>query len=300
VDTIAPETTIDSGPEDPAQSTTSEFTFSSNEDGGTFVCALDGIDLGACSSPLTLDVSEGEHTFSVYAIDAAGNVDPTPATYLWTVAASPPPAPRAAVASDLDRDGYVGVEETNNGQRLRIQASLDLLPGREADLVVSVTDGTTTLTSEEVHVVDTSVQNFDFDVRDLAEGRLDITVEASRAGQTATHALHTVLDLQAPQTTITTPDGATFYSIPFIGITNLRLNGTVTDNIEVRVVQLTLTSSSGERRTAIAKRTGPPTAQTWEVTGLALNPGEWTVRSQGLDQPLNKEQPGPTITILVL
>lgn len=89
-DTTAPETTIDSGPAVVSSSTTATFTFSSNEN-GTFEASLDGAAFAASTSPLTLTgLADGSHTLQVRAIDAAGNVDATPASYTWTVNTAPP------------------------------------------------------------------------------------------------------------------------------------------------------------------------------------------------------------------
>jgi hypothetical protein len=87
VDTAPPSTTIDSGPaqDSSTQSTSATFTFSSNE-AGTFECAVDGGAFVACTSPYVLNgLAVGSHAFSVRALDAAGNADPTPATRSWIV-----------------------------------------------------------------------------------------------------------------------------------------------------------------------------------------------------------------------
>jgi len=85
-DTTPPETTINSGPPSTTTSTSATFTFSSNEAGSTFQCALDGAAFAACTSPTTYNgLATGQHTFQVRATDAAGNTDPTPATYPWTI-----------------------------------------------------------------------------------------------------------------------------------------------------------------------------------------------------------------------
>ena len=69
-----------------ARARRASFAFSSNEGGATFECRLDGGAWGACSSPKSYSsLAEGNHTFHVRATDAAGNVDPTPATFTWTV-----------------------------------------------------------------------------------------------------------------------------------------------------------------------------------------------------------------------
>ncbi len=50
-----------------------------------FQCRLDGGSFVLCRSPFARKVKLGHHQFSVRAIDAAGNVDPTPASYRWRV-----------------------------------------------------------------------------------------------------------------------------------------------------------------------------------------------------------------------
>ena len=86
VDTTAPDTSIDSGPTDPTTDTSATFTLSSGDTGATFECSLDGSAFTACASPETYTgLAVGSHTLEVRAIDAAGNTDPVPATYSWTV-----------------------------------------------------------------------------------------------------------------------------------------------------------------------------------------------------------------------
>ncbi|MGH2753126.1 MAG: adventurous gliding motility protein AgmC, partial [Actinomycetota bacterium] len=83
VDTTAPETTIDDGPDPTVETAPVVFSFSSPDldPDITFECQLDSGPFTGCSSPRDLGtMAEGPHTFSVVAIDGAGNVDPTPAT----------------------------------------------------------------------------------------------------------------------------------------------------------------------------------------------------------------------------
>jgi hypothetical protein len=91
VDTVAPDTSVVSGP--PAEATTgsASFTFTSSEAGSTFVCSLDASGLAPCTSPKTYDgLGDGNHAFRVQAVDLAGNADPTPASYAWRISAVGP------------------------------------------------------------------------------------------------------------------------------------------------------------------------------------------------------------------
>lgn len=88
-DTLAPQTSIDSGPSGKVRTRRRKarvtFRFSASETPATFECYLDGESLGACASPMTLKVKRGRHTFAVAATDAAGNTDPTPAQLKFRV-----------------------------------------------------------------------------------------------------------------------------------------------------------------------------------------------------------------------
>ena len=86
VDTTAPDTMIDSGPDNPTNDPTGDFTFSSPDGSATFECSLDGGTFSACPSPFaTAALADGSHTLAVRARDQIGNVDATPATRTWVV-----------------------------------------------------------------------------------------------------------------------------------------------------------------------------------------------------------------------
>jgi hypothetical protein len=95
VDMTPPETSITSGPGEGAatSSTQPTFTFASSEDPATFACTLDDAPV-QCGSVFTPPnpLSEGGHTLTVAATDAAGNPDPTPTTRHFTVDTIPPEA----------------------------------------------------------------------------------------------------------------------------------------------------------------------------------------------------------------
>jgi hypothetical protein len=92
VDTTAADSTIDSGPSGTVGNSSASFAFSSSETNSSFECKLDSGTFGSCTSPKSYtSLSDGSHTFSVRATDAAGNVDATPATRTWTISTAPPP-----------------------------------------------------------------------------------------------------------------------------------------------------------------------------------------------------------------
>ncbi len=79
-DETAPQTKITKGPKAKTHATTVKFRFSSSEAGSTFQCKLDRKPVKRCSSPKKYKgLKVGKHVFKVWATDAAGNKDPTPA-----------------------------------------------------------------------------------------------------------------------------------------------------------------------------------------------------------------------------
>ena len=96
-DTTPPDTTVTSavdgngapvanGGSTPSTSITFTFTGTDNVGVTGFECSLDDAVFSACTSPKSsTGLSTGSRTFQVRAKDAAGNVDPTPAAFTWTI-----------------------------------------------------------------------------------------------------------------------------------------------------------------------------------------------------------------------
>ena len=88
-DSSTPETTITAGPAGPTNNASPSFSFSSSKAGSSFECRLDSTeasDWAACASPKSYSaLAEGPHSFEVKAIDAVGNVDPSPAARSFTI-----------------------------------------------------------------------------------------------------------------------------------------------------------------------------------------------------------------------
>jgi hypothetical protein len=98
-----------SGPPAFGEDNSPTFTFSSSEAGSRFECSLDGGPFVACSSPhTTARLRGGRHTLSVRAIDAAGNVDPTPTVYAFEIAMELSELPRPTLGQQVNVDAVRG------------------------------------------------------------------------------------------------------------------------------------------------------------------------------------------------
>ena len=95
-ETVAPDTEILTAVGAGGTSTSASFGFQRTDaDAGEFECKLDGaLSWTACTSPAGYTVEVGDHQFQVRAKVPSGLVDPTPASFSWTVES--PPAPPAA------------------------------------------------------------------------------------------------------------------------------------------------------------------------------------------------------------
>ncbi len=91
VDTVGPQTTITKKPGTKVTSTKVKFRFTS-EPGVTFECKRDAKAYRPCTSPLRWKVTLGKHVLLVRAVDAAGNLDPTPARYRFKRLPKPEPS----------------------------------------------------------------------------------------------------------------------------------------------------------------------------------------------------------------
>ncbi len=109
VDLTDPTAELTGGPAENGESSddTPTFTFTSNEQ-GTFECSIDGGAFAPCSSPFTLpSLGEGPHTFTVRAVDEAGNPSGD-VTRSWTVDTLAPGAP----SIDSPADGATVADST--------------------------------------------------------------------------------------------------------------------------------------------------------------------------------------------
>ena len=106
-DTTAPETFFVAGPPAVTPRFDALVTFTSDEVSVEFECSIDGGPFEGCEATVELtDLEPGPHSVAARAIDLAGNVDETPASYSWLVSDPPnttitstPPNPSAGTTA---------------------------------------------------------------------------------------------------------------------------------------------------------------------------------------------------------
>jgi hypothetical protein len=83
-----PDTTITKAPKRETKKRIAPFGFRSSEAGASFECSRDRSPYRPCTAPKRYsNLGLGRHVFKVRSVDAAGNVDPTTASYRWRVVA---------------------------------------------------------------------------------------------------------------------------------------------------------------------------------------------------------------------
>jgi CSLREA domain-containing protein len=219
VDTGAPDTTITANPPATSNSANASFSFSGDDGSGTgvasFECALDGAAFAACTSPQSYTgLADGSHTFAVRAVDVAGSVDATPASYTWTVEATPP---------DTTITANPPATSNSSSASLSFDGSDNVTPAASLTFECALDGG--------AFAVCTSPQSY----TGLAEGSHTFAVRAiDQAGNVdATPASYTwTVDLTAPDTTITATPPANTNSpsanFSFGGTDNLTQPGALT------------------------------------------------------------------------
>ncbi len=107
LDTTPPDTTITAAPTNPSSVRSPSFSFTGTDNQSPpelleFECRLDSTDellYGECLSPHTFaNLAPGPHTVDIRAVDEQDNVDPTPASYSWTIL---PPATCAETSTTV-------------------------------------------------------------------------------------------------------------------------------------------------------------------------------------------------------
>jgi hypothetical protein len=93
VDTVAPETTIVTGPSGTIETDSASFTYAGSADATSFECRLDGAAFADCPAEgdTLAGLALGDHAFAVRSRDAAGNIDASPAERTFTVVSAAAP-----------------------------------------------------------------------------------------------------------------------------------------------------------------------------------------------------------------
>jgi hypothetical protein len=168
-DTLAPQTFIVDKPAELTDLVEAGFGFSASEYRSTFMCSLDAEPAQACPYELTVGpLTDGWHEMRVWAVDASGNVDPTPAVRRWRVDTTAPevlikPPPMAGWGPYIGRT--VTFEIHVNDPDASVACTLDWAPvDCDTEVTLSgVSDGTHTFVvraTDEIGHVGTALVDF--------------------------------------------------------------------------------------------------------------------------------------------
>jgi hypothetical protein len=303
-DPIPPDTTIDTFPPAISNDSTPTFTFSGTDNISpavlTFEYSVDGSTFQPAISPLTLSsLADGQHTFAVRAIDAAGNFDPSPAEYTWIVDTV---APTVTISSP-------SVTHANSTATVvytitYADANLATVTLSNADITVNGTNGATAThnvvpvntTMFEVHLTNTS-----------GDGTISISVAAGTAtdvaGNTAAAAGPSqtfVADNTKPVVTIAAPNVTTTKAGPVnwvVTVTDSNMPpGYVLNAADVQVIGAPATVTGTIAVTQL-------TATTFRVTVSSIFGGQGTIQisvaAGAAVDSANNGSDGPVLSSLV-
>lgn len=146
VDTVHPDTSIDSHPGPVTRTGSASFSFSSTETGGGFNCSFDSAPYRPCSSPTAFaGLQDGSHAFRVAAVDRAGNGDPTPASFGFRVDTTPPATTITQGPSGVSQNPGVLFRFASSEARSTFRCRMDTGAWRPCDrglfLVANLRDG---------------------------------------------------------------------------------------------------------------------------------------------------------------
>ncbi|PYM92880.1 MAG: hypothetical protein DME04_13985 [Candidatus Rokuibacteriota bacterium] len=275
IDTTAPDTTITATPAVVTNSRSASFSFTATEAGSSFECTLDGSPFTACSSPQNyIGLTSGNHTFQVRAIDAAGNVDPTPAIFTWLVDTI---APIVTITSPV----VSGPTYNTTSSALTLGGTASDDSGAVAPVTWAndrggsgVASGTTTWTASGI-VLQPGTNLITVTARDAAGNSAAVIFSATLI----------VADIVPPTVAITSPTSSPSYDT---GNALLSIGGTAADN--VGVVEITWTNSRGGGGTASG-------TTSWAVNGMVLRPGTNVLTVTARDAAGNTATATLTITL---
>ena len=209
VDTTPPQTTITPAPPNFTNDSTPSFSFSSNEGGSSFQCSVDGAGFSGCTSPYTsAALGDGAHKFEVRAVDAAGNVDPTPATASFTVDTASPVSHAESTATTNSTSISVSYTASDSGGSGLASVELWVKPPGAGSYSKAATDSSPGASGSFPYSASGGDGTYSFYTRAVdGVGNYETAPGAADAA--------TLLDTTPPQTTITSaPSSPTNDSTP--------------------------------------------------------------------------------------
>ena len=191
-DTTAPDTMIDSGPSGTISQAEATFTFHGTPgDTAKLQCRLDSGDFADCTSPKAFSgLSGGAHSVAFRAVDAAGNVDASPATRSFTVDAGSPPPKTARIG----RPSVRGPDKVDQGRKVTFKVAIPNTGDAAATGVrLRVSGGGVSLEKQVGQVAADKTKNVKVRVKFSQSGRKRLTFRVSSANGGVKSARKTII-----------------------------------------------------------------------------------------------------------
>ena len=129
IDATPPDTNITRGPSGQTRTSPATFAFDSDDSDASFECSLGSAPFSGCTSPVSFgNLAEGTYTFRVRARDAAGNLDPTPASRTWTLNTTPPDTRITSAPASPAKSTTAAFSFVSSEKDATFQCSLDKSP----------------------------------------------------------------------------------------------------------------------------------------------------------------------------
>ena len=125
VDNTPPDTQITTAPASVVGIGNASFSATSADAGATFEVSLDRALFVAAAMPHQVSVAGGSHTLEIRARDAAGNVDPSPATHQWVYDNLPPDTTIGTRPSSFTRETTATISFFASDLPATFEASID-------------------------------------------------------------------------------------------------------------------------------------------------------------------------------
>jgi Big-like domain-containing protein/galactose oxidase-like protein/Kelch motif protein len=295
VDNTPPDTSLTAQPSNPTNSTNASVSFVGTDNASapanlTFECNLDAAGFNTCTSPKSyVGLSAASHNFQVRAKDQAGNVDPTPASFTWTIDTTPPAVPSTPDMTPGTDSGNSSTDDITNVQK-------PTFTGTEAEngttitlLIDGVANGSTTTNAGAWTI--TATNNITDGTHSITATATDAAGNVSSPSAALSITIDTVANAPSTPDLDAASDSGNSNSDNLTNVTTPKFNGTAEANASVQLFRGGTTSLG----TTTADGSG-----NWIFTlGSALADGTYSITAKQTDVAGNVSAASSALSVTI-